>query len=200
MASTIGEIESFTLKFKNLLAHGFKASLLFEAENYGASVTLKAGLSLMQVAPPLHISSPTRQDTNESHVHNRKPRTPSYYRRQERRKYERNEVLESHQCDSSEEKVDAVKHQAEVKVDIDAESNSAAVLKNNDIEFKNDPNTETKIETTEKAAERDFLDIVENDVENDSRDDTDITVDSDIAIDQGVKEVEESKNVLISQR
>ena len=38
------EIDSFTTKFKYLVANGFHASLLFEAENGNAIVTLKSSL------------------------------------------------------------------------------------------------------------------------------------------------------------
>ena len=45
MASdTLNEIDSFTLKFKSLLANGFKATLTFEAVEGEAFATLKAAL------------------------------------------------------------------------------------------------------------------------------------------------------------
>ena len=49
--ASASEIDSFTLKFKNLLANGFKASLLLEADNCDAFVTLKAGLGFSQAVP-----------------------------------------------------------------------------------------------------------------------------------------------------
>ena len=70
------EIDSFILKFKNLQYAGKKATLTFEAENGKALVSLKAELGYL--SPPDHLL-PTRPVT-------RLHRSPSYFRRQERRR------------------------------------------------------------------------------------------------------------------
>ena len=75
MASSY-EIDSFVLKFRNLCHAGLKATLTLEADNGQAFVSLKAGLGCL--LPPF---PPPPTPVYPSH-----PRSPSYYRRQERRK------------------------------------------------------------------------------------------------------------------
>ena len=78
------EIDSFVLKFKNLLVNGVKASLMLEADNGEAFVTLKAGVGLctpMDCFPP--NIGPKYFYPNYNH------RSPSYRRRQERRRSNR---------------------------------------------------------------------------------------------------------------
>ena len=114
MAAMSMEIESFILKFKSLLAHGVKASLLLEAENYESFVTLKAKLGSKCVFPsPLNNNTLNNQTYHApQYFTHKKPRTPSYYRRQERRKserqhatlniHEKNSVTESNEVESAE--------------------------------------------------------------------------------------------------
>ena len=74
------EIDSFILKFKNLQYAGQKAILTLEAENGKAIVSLKAELGCL--SPPDHLL-PTRPGyTAAARLH----RSPSYFRRQERRR------------------------------------------------------------------------------------------------------------------
>ena len=99
--SSVSEIDSFTLKFKNLLANGFKASLLLEADNCDAFVTLKAGLGSSQAVPSPSGYTFDSGINNFSQQLNCKPRTP-YYRRQERRKLDREKASgKSKEVDSS---------------------------------------------------------------------------------------------------
>ena len=71
------EIESFVLKFRNLCSAGYKATLSVEAEDGKASICLKADIGYVPPPfPPPHSHGPPPR------VH----RSPSYRRRQERRK------------------------------------------------------------------------------------------------------------------
>ena len=71
--------------FKYLVANGSHASLLFEAENGNAIVTLKSSLV------PSHVLTSNVSERQVSSCLSRKAqnRTPAYFRRQERRKVER---------------------------------------------------------------------------------------------------------------
>ena len=69
------EVDSFVNKFKYLWHSGFKASLIIEAENGEALVTLKSNLGVIQ---PPHHGGPQRGQFHRS-------RGPSYQRRQEKR-------------------------------------------------------------------------------------------------------------------
>ena len=78
---TMIEIDSFTSKFKHLLGNGYKATLTFEAIDGEAFVTLKAGL---RSDCPLRLAP--SQNCETQNFCSLKQRSPSYYRRQERRK------------------------------------------------------------------------------------------------------------------
>jgi len=84
MAVTIAEIDSFTSKFKALLANGLEATLKIEAVKGEVFVTLKAGLERKVWTPPSVTSE-----------HMKKPRSPSYYLRQEKRKLERQQGMKA---------------------------------------------------------------------------------------------------------
>ena len=75
------EIDSFVMKFKFLLSNGFKASLNVEAQDGEAYITLKAGLGRIQ-----HLS---KSAPSFSYADCVKQRSPSYYRRQDRRRQSR---------------------------------------------------------------------------------------------------------------
>ena len=72
------EADSFVLKFKNLWHAGVKATLTFQSENGEAFVTLKAGLGSLPPPP---------NQAGHVHVHRGygRHRSPSYFRRQDRR-------------------------------------------------------------------------------------------------------------------
>ena len=100
MAKSNIEIDSFVMKFKFLLNNGFKASLNVEAQDGEAYITLKAGLGRIQ-----HLKSAP----SFSYADCVKQRSPSYYRRQDRRRQSRQNmtggvVAECH--DTSEINVD----------------------------------------------------------------------------------------------
>ena len=78
------EIDSFILKFKNLQYAGLKATLTLEAENGKALVSLKAELGYLS-PPPDHLL-PTRPGYTAAPIVARLHRSPSYFRRQERRR------------------------------------------------------------------------------------------------------------------
>ena len=80
--ATMVEIDSFMSKFKHLLNNRFKATMTFEADNGEAINTLKAGLGSSSV-----VSSPMIVQTRGSY--SLKQRSPSYFRRQERRRLKR---------------------------------------------------------------------------------------------------------------
>ena len=69
------EVDSFVTKFKYLWHSGFKTSLIIEAENGEALVTLKSNLGVIH---PPHHGGPQR---GQFHRY----RGPSYQRRQEKR-------------------------------------------------------------------------------------------------------------------
>ena len=115
VASMASEIDSFTLKFKNLLANGFKASLLFEADKRDTFVTLKAELGSSRILSPLVVSS-GNQNGSQQQFHC-KPRTPSYFRRQERRKLERQQALGN--------KENVVNSANDLEVEVETKSNIA---------------------------------------------------------------------------
>ena len=73
------EVDSFVTKFKYLWHSGFKTSLIIEAENGEALVTLKSNLGVIQ---PPHHGGPQR---GQFHRY----RGPSYQRRQEKRQASR---------------------------------------------------------------------------------------------------------------
>ena len=70
------EIDSFVTKLKHLLYSGYDATLNIETQDGKAFVTLKAGLGHIK---RLHYGYPNRQQSKVS-------RSPSYFRRQERRR------------------------------------------------------------------------------------------------------------------
>ena len=76
------EIDSFTTKFKLLLSNGYKATPTFESVEGEVFATLKAGLG---------DDSFFRQ--NDREAFHRKPRSPAYLRRQDRRKIERQQIM-----------------------------------------------------------------------------------------------------------
>ena len=86
MAVTLIEIDSFTSKFKALLANGFQATLTLEAVEGEAFVTLRAGLG-KKVWPTVAGTPVPKQDLIK------RPRSPSYYRRQEKRKLDRQQII-----------------------------------------------------------------------------------------------------------
>ena len=98
------ELDSFVAKFKNLLHNGFEATLSMESKSGKAFVILKAGLD--------PVSAPTR--TSVSHfspsricgIPNRY-RSPSYRRRQERRRMarENSDHIVAEKANNVEEKV-----------------------------------------------------------------------------------------------
>ena len=73
------EADSFVLKFKNLWHAGVKATLTFQSDNGEAFVTLKAGLGSLPPPP---------NQAGHAHVHRGygRHRSPSYLRRQDRRR------------------------------------------------------------------------------------------------------------------
>ena len=88
--ATIAEIDSFTSKFKALLANGFAATLTVEAIQGEAFITLKSGLG-SQLWKPLAPSG----SLDQVQTHIKRPRSPAYYRRQEKRKLARVKVLKA---------------------------------------------------------------------------------------------------------
>ena len=88
MATTISEIDSFMSKFKCLLANGVKATLTLEAVEGEAFVTLKAGLG-SNLVPTMSLKP------HGPLLNLKKPRSPSYFRRQEKRKQERQKAVEA---------------------------------------------------------------------------------------------------------
>ena len=85
----MSEIDSFTSKFKALLANGFEATLTLETIDGEAYVTLKAGLGRPTVASTL---DPTQNLL-------KRPRSPAYYRRQERRRLDRRQAMKAEAAD-----------------------------------------------------------------------------------------------------
>ena len=77
------EIDSFILKFKNLQYAGQKAILTLEAENGKALISLKAELGYL--SPPDYLL-PTQTRYTAAPIVTRLHRSPSYFRRQERRR------------------------------------------------------------------------------------------------------------------
>ena len=95
------EIDSFVTKLKHLLYSGYDATLNIETQDGKAFVTLKAGLGHIK---SLHYGYPNRQQSKVS-------RSPSYFRRQERRREAKRNVVSSVSTKSDENvvlvKVDA---------------------------------------------------------------------------------------------
>ena len=78
MAGMNSEIESFFMKFKTLLYSGFHATLTMESNMGEAFVCLKAGLGSVNV--------PSSSESKVQPYQKSKHRSPSYRRRQERRR------------------------------------------------------------------------------------------------------------------
>ena len=76
------EIDSFTSKFKALLFNGIQASLSFESKDGEAFVVLKAGLG------SCHVTK-TEMKHHHEYFNFKKSRSPSYQRRQEKRRLEK---------------------------------------------------------------------------------------------------------------
>ena len=80
------EIDSFVTKFKQLMSNGFKASLTLESEDGDVSVVMKAGLGCVK---PLSLRPPQTYAESVKKFN----RSPSYFRRQERRHQARESSL-----------------------------------------------------------------------------------------------------------
>ena len=81
------EIDSFYTKFKHLLNAGYDATISFEARKGEAFVTLHAGLGL--------LSGKIDQGFEQNNGFRKRNRGPSYLRRQDRRKVQREVVSDS---------------------------------------------------------------------------------------------------------
>ena len=77
MASSI-ELDSFIAKFRYLCCAGFKSSLTISSENGQACVLFDVNLGALPV--PVNLPPPR---------YCKQPRSPSYFRRQEKRRQER---------------------------------------------------------------------------------------------------------------
>ena len=85
MAATLSEIDSFTAKFKALMMKGVKVTLTVEAIEGEVFITLKAGLRLKCLSQVHENPSPLYK----------RPRSPAYFRRQAKRKLERQYALKA---------------------------------------------------------------------------------------------------------
>ena len=82
--AAIGEINSFMWKFKQLLLNGYQATFNVEANNGEAFIVMKAGVgaSCLQPAGSSHVGQ----------VHQRRRRSPAYFRRQPKRMLKKHEI------------------------------------------------------------------------------------------------------------
>ena len=92
MAANIRELDSFLSKFKFLSSAGFKAAISFKTENFVTNVSLDVELPF--VLPPCNLPPPFSVFSTPK---SRRHRSPSYYRRLQRRRdaRSRSEVLSS---------------------------------------------------------------------------------------------------------
>ena len=89
--ASIRELDSFVTKFKHLLHNGFEATLSMEANMGKAFVVLKAGLD--PIATPFHLQKTTCSHQTPSQINGgNRHRSPSYKRRQERRRILRENI------------------------------------------------------------------------------------------------------------
>ena len=98
--STNCEIDSFTTKFKLLLKHGRKATLTFDTIDGEVFATLKAGLGSNFLSTAVVDNSLFTQNNRDTL--NRKSRSPAYIRRQERRRFERQQIVLKEETEKSE--------------------------------------------------------------------------------------------------
>ena len=91
MSSVLTEIDSFTTKFKALLSSGYEATLTLEADRGQVFVTLKAGLG--------HNLFPAVKAA-DSKCKIKRPRSPAYFRRQEKRKLEKMQLIQTEEDDA----------------------------------------------------------------------------------------------------
>ena len=96
MPSVIAEIDSFTTKFKALLANGFKATLTLEANEGEIFATLKAGLGckLLPAAQAGEVLLEPKRPVKHT-------RSPAYFRRQEKRKLERIQNMKAEEANTA---------------------------------------------------------------------------------------------------
>ena len=91
MSSVLTEIDSFTTKFKALLSSGYEATLTLEADGGQVFATLKAGLG--------HNLFPAVKAA-DSKCKIKRPRSPAYFRRQEKRKLEKMQLIQTEEDDA----------------------------------------------------------------------------------------------------
>ena len=91
-AAVITEIDSFSSKFKALVANGLKATLTLEADGSEVFATLKAGIGSNL------LTAVQAAAMRETHSFMKRSRSPAYYRRQEKRKLERLQGIKAEQA------------------------------------------------------------------------------------------------------
>ena len=91
-AAVITEIDSFSSKFKALVANGLKATLTLEADGSEVFATLKAGIGSNL------LTAVQAAAMRETQSFMKRSRSPAYYRRQEKRKLERLQGIKAEQA------------------------------------------------------------------------------------------------------
>ena len=143
--STNCEIDSFTAKFKLLIKHGRKATLTFDTIDGEVFATLKAGLGSNYLSTAVVDNSLFTQNNRDTL--NRKSRSPAYIRRQERRRFERQQIVLKEETEKSEITEDDIAESEDANLSTVEAVQALKLETENDFNPSNDVDIDTQAET-----------------------------------------------------